>query len=234
MVPRNNSRARPFWIRCAPPGPSPSSNAGPRSRYAAAVGAPSARAEIPPDWALTAATCRRWRPTWFLPVCGSGSSGRRRPADIGGAGASPSQRPQRARQAAEAFGSATFAVVLDGARDPIRKRGCSAGEWAAVGSGETALDGLVCKLRGQYEIAAITNDISTGRTCRFLTKSGALPPRADPRRRNRRLPLDARGRLNQPRRRRRAQPPVPASRSAVDQGVRRRQPRGDPFPSSPI
>jgi urease accessory protein len=46
-----------------------------------------------------------------------------------------------------------------------------------VGSGKTALMDWLCKkLRGRYEIAAITNDIYTREDAEFLTKSGALPP----------------------------------------------------------
>src|SRR5215472_812438 len=46
-----------------------------------------------------------------------------------------------------------------------------------VGSGKTALmDGLCKRMRGRWEIAAITNDIYTREDAEFLTKSGALPP----------------------------------------------------------
>jgi urease accessory protein len=46
-----------------------------------------------------------------------------------------------------------------------------------VGSGKTALMDQLCKrLRGQYEIAAITNDIYTKWDAEFLVRSGALPP----------------------------------------------------------
>jgi urease accessory protein len=46
-----------------------------------------------------------------------------------------------------------------------------------VGSGKTALMDWLCKrMRGDYEIAAITNDIYTREDAEFLTKSGALPP----------------------------------------------------------
>jgi urease accessory protein len=45
-----------------------------------------------------------------------------------------------------------------------------------VGSGKTALMDWLCKsMRGQYEIAAITNDIYTREDAEFLTRSGALP-----------------------------------------------------------
>src|SRR2546423_5683264 len=45
-----------------------------------------------------------------------------------------------------------------------------------VGSGKTALmDGLCKRMRGRYELVAITNDIYTREDAEFLTKSGALP-----------------------------------------------------------
>ena len=46
-----------------------------------------------------------------------------------------------------------------------------------VGSGKTALVDALCKrMRGAYDIAAITNDIYTREDAEFLTRSGALPP----------------------------------------------------------
>ena len=46
-----------------------------------------------------------------------------------------------------------------------------------VGSGKTALMDALCKrLRGTYEIAAITNDIYTKWDAEFLVRSGALAP----------------------------------------------------------
>ncbi len=46
-----------------------------------------------------------------------------------------------------------------------------------VGSGKTALMELICKrLRGRYDIAAITNDIYTKEDARILTEAGALAP----------------------------------------------------------
>src|SRR5438045_1178350 len=46
-----------------------------------------------------------------------------------------------------------------------------------VGSGKTALVDALCKrLRGTYDIAAITNDIYTKEDAEFLTRSGALSP----------------------------------------------------------
>ena len=45
-----------------------------------------------------------------------------------------------------------------------------------VGSGKTALVDALCKrLRDEYDIAAITNDIYTSEDAKFLAKSGALP-----------------------------------------------------------
>src|SRR5881398_3542577 len=45
-----------------------------------------------------------------------------------------------------------------------------------VGSGKTALmDGLCKRMRGQFELVAITNDIYTREDAEFLTRSGALP-----------------------------------------------------------
>jgi len=45
-----------------------------------------------------------------------------------------------------------------------------------VGSGKTALLDRLCKrLRDEYDIAAITNDIYTREDAEFLTRSGALP-----------------------------------------------------------
>jgi urease accessory protein len=46
-----------------------------------------------------------------------------------------------------------------------------------VGSGKTALMDTLCKrLRGNYEIAAITNDIYTKWDAEYLVRSGALAP----------------------------------------------------------
>ena len=46
-----------------------------------------------------------------------------------------------------------------------------------VGSGKTALMDALCKrLRAQYDIAAITNDIYTKWDAEYLTRSGALAP----------------------------------------------------------
>ncbi len=45
-----------------------------------------------------------------------------------------------------------------------------------VGSGKTALIDRLCKhMRGDYDIAVITNDIYTREDAEFLTRSGALP-----------------------------------------------------------
>ena len=46
-----------------------------------------------------------------------------------------------------------------------------------VGSGKTALVDRLCKrMRDQYRLAVITNDIYTREDCDFLTRSGALSP----------------------------------------------------------
>jgi urease accessory protein len=46
-----------------------------------------------------------------------------------------------------------------------------------VGTGKTALMDALCKrLRGSYNIAAITNDIYTKEDAQFLTRAGSLPP----------------------------------------------------------
>ena len=45
-----------------------------------------------------------------------------------------------------------------------------------VGSGKTALMDWLCKrMRGRFELVAITNDIHTREDAEFLTRSGALP-----------------------------------------------------------
>src|SRR6202011_3010679 len=57
-------------------------------------------------------------------------------------------------------------------KDPLR-----VGIGSPVGSGKTALMDWLCKrIRGRYEVAAITNDIYTREDAEFLTRSGALPP----------------------------------------------------------
>ena len=46
-----------------------------------------------------------------------------------------------------------------------------------VGSGKTALmDGLCKRMRGRFDLVAITNDIYTREDAEFLTRSGALAP----------------------------------------------------------
>ena len=46
-----------------------------------------------------------------------------------------------------------------------------------VGTGKTALMDALCKrLRGKYDIAAITNDIYTKEDAQFLTRAGSLTP----------------------------------------------------------
>src|SRR5438552_7524962 len=57
-------------------------------------------------------------------------------------------------------------------KDPLR-----VGIGGPVGSGKTALmDGLCKRMRGHYELVAITNDIYTREDAEFLTRSGALSP----------------------------------------------------------
>jgi urease accessory protein len=56
-------------------------------------------------------------------------------------------------------------------RDPLR-----VGIGGPVGSGKTALMDRLCKrMRGRWELAAITNDIYTKEDALFLMRSGALP-----------------------------------------------------------
>jgi urease accessory protein len=58
------------------------------------------------------------------------------------------------------------------AKNPLR-----VGIGGPVGSGKTALmDGLCKRMRGRFELIAITNDIYTREDAEFLTRSGALPP----------------------------------------------------------
>jgi len=58
------------------------------------------------------------------------------------------------------------------AKNPLR-----VGIGGPVGSGKTALmDGLCKRMRGRFELVAITNDIYTREDAEFLTRSGALPP----------------------------------------------------------
>jgi len=57
-------------------------------------------------------------------------------------------------------------------RQPLR-----VGVGGPVGSGKTALMEQLCKrLRGEFDIAAITNDIYTKEDARILVEAGALPP----------------------------------------------------------
>jgi len=58
------------------------------------------------------------------------------------------------------------------AKDPLR-----VGIGGPVGSGKTALmDGLCKRMRGRFELVAITNDIYTKWDAEFLVRSGALAP----------------------------------------------------------
>jgi len=57
-------------------------------------------------------------------------------------------------------------------RGPLR-----VGIGGPVGSGKTALTERLCKrLRGHYDVAAVTNDIYTREDAEFLTRAGALAP----------------------------------------------------------
>jgi urease accessory protein len=57
-------------------------------------------------------------------------------------------------------------------RQPLR-----VGVAGPVGSGKTALVDLLCKrMRDEYQIAVVTNDIYTKEDAEFLTRSGALAP----------------------------------------------------------
>jgi urease accessory protein len=61
--------------------------------------------------------------------------------------------------------------------DPPQPNPLRVGIGGPVGSGKTALmDGLCKRMRGRFELAAITNDIYTREDAEFLTKSGALAP----------------------------------------------------------
>jgi urease accessory protein len=58
-----------------------------------------------------------------------------------------------------------------------QKQPLRVGVGGPVGSGKTALMEQLCKqLRGEFEIAAITNDIYTKEDARLLVEAGALPP----------------------------------------------------------
>ena len=63
-------------------------------------------------------------------------------------------------------------MAINNLHGPLR-----VGVGGPVGSGKTALMDALCKrLRGQYEIAAITNDIYTKWDAEYLVRSGALSP----------------------------------------------------------
>ena len=58
------------------------------------------------------------------------------------------------------------------ARGPLR-----VGVGGPVGSGKTALVERLCKkMRADYDIAVVTNDIYTKEDAEFLTRAGALAP----------------------------------------------------------
>src|SRR6476646_9076395 len=63
-------------------------------------------------------------------------------------------------------------MIIKSSRGPLR-----VGIGGPVGSGKTALMDALCKrLRANYEVAAITNDIYTKEDAEFLTRAGSLPP----------------------------------------------------------
>src|SRR5205814_138543 len=71
---------------------------------------------------------------------------------------------------------AIFAAVPLMNEGPV-KNPLRVGIGGPVGSGKTALmDGLCKRMRGRFELVAITNDIYTREDAEFLTRSGALPP----------------------------------------------------------
>jgi urease accessory protein len=60
---------------------------------------------------------------------------------------------------------------------PTTKEPLRIGIGGPVGSGKTALMDWLCKrMRGRFDLVAITNDIYTREDAEFLTRSGALPP----------------------------------------------------------
>jgi urease accessory protein len=60
---------------------------------------------------------------------------------------------------------------------PTTKEPLRIGIGGPVGSGKTALMDWLCKrMRGCFDLVAITNDIYTREDAEFLTRSGALPP----------------------------------------------------------
>ncbi len=61
---------------------------------------------------------------------------------------------------------------MQASNDPLR-----VGIGGPVGSGKTALTLALCRrLRGEYNIAVVTNDIYTREDAEFLTRNGALAP----------------------------------------------------------
>ena len=66
----------------------------------------------------------------------------------------------------------TFTPITRGHTGPLR-----VGIGGPVGSGKTALTDALCKrMRDDWNVAAITNDIYTKEDAEFLTRSGALHP----------------------------------------------------------
>ena len=57
----------------------------------------------------------------------------------------------------------------------MNKQVLRVGVGGPVGSGKTALVDVLCKrMRDQYEIAVVTNDIYTQEDAQFLTRNGSL------------------------------------------------------------
>jgi len=61
--------------------------------------------------------------------------------------------------------------------DKMPRRFLRVGVGGPVGSGKTALVDALCKrLRDEFDLAVVTNDIYTHEDAEFLVRSGALPP----------------------------------------------------------
>jgi len=60
---------------------------------------------------------------------------------------------------------------------PAKRKPIRVGVGGPVGSGKTALVACLClRLRGDHDVAVITNDIYTREDAEFLTRQGVLPP----------------------------------------------------------
>jgi uridine kinase len=83
----------------------------------------------------------------------------------------------------------------------VKKPALRVGVGGPVGSGKTALLDALCKrLRDDYQIAVVTNDIYTREDAEFLIRSRGAGGGAHRRRRDRRLPAHRhpRGRVDEP------------------------------------